>query len=255
MLAIRHWQQLQMQLIAACTRYSATASPSSMFSSDVSSADPDEGAARVSPATSSAEPLITVSAAPREFSGTTISVRMRRAGLTPAILFSLPDNQSKLLQLDSRSIQRLVDKVGRLHITSRVMDLEVKSPSSDSVDKYRVLPRQLHVDPVTDQVENVTFMHLRPGRRFNVEVPVQVVGQDVSPGVRRGGWPHVTARTIGLSCPSENVLPYIEVDVSNMDLGNSLIMQELENMLPDDVHVLSKDPLFPVCKIRGRARD
>lgn len=235
--------------------YPATASNSNNISVLAEGAAPDGITAEVLTESVSSEDLITVTATPRQSSGSTISERLRRVGFTPAILFSLPGNESKLLQLESQYIQKLVEKVGRLHFTSKVMNLQVNSRDSDVSETYRVLPRLLHVNAVTEQVENVTFMHLSPGKRLKVEVPVQVIGQDLSPGIKRGGWPHITSRTISLLCPRDNVLPHIEVDVSSMNLGNSLIMEQLANMLPAGVDVLSTDPLFPICKMRGRARD
>ena len=114
-------------------------------------------------------------------------------------------------------------------------------------------PRLLHMNAVTGAVENVTFMHMPPERRAVIPVPiqvcflwdacvrtqlkgaseaerrstcsgptcvsnpnaanVQVTGEDMSPGIKRGGWVNMVARTVkvqhGLhSCAVEGLHVY-----------------------------------------------
>ncbi len=51
-----------------------------------------------------------------------------------------------------------------------------------------------------------------PDRWLLVPVrPAQVTGEDVSPGVKRGGWVNVVQRTVRVSCRGDAILPHIEV--------------------------------------------
>lgn len=48
-----------------------------------------------------------------------------------------------------------------------------------------------------------------------VNVFMQVTGEDVSPGVKRGGWVNLVQRTVSVSCPGDAVLPSIEVSIDD----------------------------------------
>ncbi len=52
----------------------------------------------------------------------------------------------------------------------------------------------------------------------------QTVGEDVCPGIKRGGWAHLVTRTVPLTCPGDGILPHVEIDVSLMDAGHKLVM-------------------------------
>ncbi|GLT91252.1 hypothetical protein SLE2022_091490 [Rubroshorea leprosula] len=197
----------------------------------------------------------TILAIPRAASGTSISVKERKAGRIPAIVFEQEDGQhggnKRLISVQTNQVRKLVTLLGQSFFLSRLFDLEVRSEfgSGDLIEKVRVLPRKLHLHAGTDAPLNVTFIRAPSHALLKVDVPLMFQGEDVSPGLRKGSYLNTIKRTVKYLCPPDVIPPYIEVDLSELDVGQKIIMGDLR-VHPALKLCQSKDE--PVCKIMGR---
>ncbi|KAJ0800784.1 putative ribosomal protein L25 [Helianthus annuus] len=134
----------------------------------------------------------TIVALPRAQSGKNISAKERKAGRVPSIVFEQEDGQhggnKRLISVQNNHIKKLVNHLGRSYFLSRLFNLEVRPDveSEDIIEKVRVLPRLLHLHASTDAVLNVTFMRAPYGALLKVDVPLLFIGDDVSPGLKKG---------------------------------------------------------------------
>ncbi|MFS8001409.1 putative ribosomal protein L25 [Helianthus anomalus] len=196
----------------------------------------------------------TIIALPRAQSGKNISAKERKAGRVPSIVFEQEDGQhggnKRLISVQNNQIKKLVNHLGRSYFMSRLFDLEVRSDveSEDIIEKVRVLPRLLHVHASTDAVLNVTFMRAPSNALLKVDVPLVFIGDDVSPGLKKGSYLNIIQRTVKFICPADIIPPFIEVDLSELDVGQKLVMGDLK-VHPALKLVRPKDE--PVCKIAG----
>ena len=83
-------------------------------------------------------------------------------------------------------------------------------------------PREVQLDPVTDRPVHVDFMRLAEGATVRLEIPVHFNGQDVSPGLKKGGVLNIVRHSIVLICPADNIPNTIEVDVSKLDINETI---------------------------------
>jgi len=111
-----------------------------------------------------------------------------------------------------------------------------------------VLPRKLHLHAGTDAVLNVTFIRAPSHALLKVEVPLVFRGDDISPGLKKGAYLNIIKRTVKYLCPADVIPPYIDVDLSELDVGQKLVMGDLK-VHPDLKLIQPKDQ--PVCKIMG----
>jgi large subunit ribosomal protein L25 len=81
---------------------------------------------------------------------------------------------------------------------------------------------------------------------------LQIVGEEESPGVKRGGFVNIVKRVIHVVCSSTSIPAFFEVDVSKMDMGARVKIADLG--LPDNVEVVGPPFDGPVVKIAGRSR-
>jgi large subunit ribosomal protein L25 len=88
--------------------------------------------------------------------------------------------------------------------------------------KERVIPRDVQVDPVRDFPIHVDFMRLSRSSRIDVDVPVQFINEEASPGLKRGGVLNIVRHSIEFSCPTEAIPEKITVDLTGLDIGDSL---------------------------------
>ncbi|KGN59487.1 uncharacterized protein LOC101205251 [Cucumis sativus] len=196
----------------------------------------------------------TILAIPRSISGKSISAKERKAGRVPSIVFEQEDGQhggnKRLISVRTNQIVKLVKNLGRSFFLSRLFDLEVLSDfeSGDIVEKVRVLPRKIHLHAGTDAPLNVTFIRAPSHAVLKVDVPLVFRGEDVCPGLRKGSYLNTIKRTVKYLCPADIIPPYIDVDLSELDVGQKLVMGDLK-VHPALKLVKSKDE--PVCKIAG----
>lgn len=197
-----------------------------------------------SEATTSEEPDV-IDVFPRDGSGRHASGRYRKDDQTPAIIFSLPGNQQKLITLESNIAKNMVRHHGRQGLLAQRYHLRLEH------EQFPVLPRVVHINSVSNLVENITFMHCPPGRRVVVPVPVKVIGEDACPGIKQNGFPYLIRRYVECLCPGDNIPPYIEVDISRLKLGQTVLPLQLK--LPEGIKLVAQHHTLPVCKIAGKS--
>ncbi|KAL5555836.1 hypothetical protein UlMin_038072 [Ulmus minor] len=196
----------------------------------------------------------TILAIPRSSSGKNISAKERKVGRVPSIVFEQEDGQhggnKRLISVRTNQIRKLVNQLGRSFFLSRLFDLEIRSDfeEGDVIEKVRVLPRLLHLHSGTDQPLNVTFIRAPSQALLKVNIPLVYRGDDISPGLRKGASLNTIKRTVKFLCPADVIPPFIDVDLSELDMGQKLLMGDLK------VHpalVLLQPKEEPVCKIMG----
>lgn len=193
-----------------------------------------------------------INAAPRSESGKKIAAKERKAGRLPSIVFEQKDGQhggnKRLISVQINQIKKLVNQCGRSFFLSRLFDLKVR-PDFDSdeiIENVRVLPRKIHLHAGTDAPLNITFIRAPSDALLRVDIPIVFRGEDVSPGLRKGSYLNVIKRTVKFLCPADIIPPYIDVDLSELDAGQKVVMGDL-NVHPALKLVQSKDE--PVVKI------
>ncbi|KAK4282095.1 hypothetical protein QN277_013511 [Acacia crassicarpa] len=197
----------------------------------------------------------TILAIPRSASGSIISAKERKAGRVPSIVFEQEDGQhggnKRLISVRTSQIRKLVKHLGRSFFLSRLFDLEVRAEfeSEEIVEKIRVLPRLLHLHASSDEPLNVTFIRAPSHALLKVNVPLVFRGEDVSPGLKKGASLNTIKRTVKYLCPPDIIPPYIDVDLSDLDVGQKVVMGDLK-VHPALKLLQSNDE--PVCKIMGQ---
>lgn len=155
--------------------------------------------------------ISTLSARTRDRVGKGSARAARREGLVPAVIYG--DSKDPLpITVTRRDLGKLL-KPG---FFSHLIDIEVDGA------KHRVLPRDMQQHPVTDWAWHVDFLRVSATSEIAVEVPVEFVNDDDCPGLRRGGVLNVVRHEIEVYCLAENIPEKILVDLSGLQIGDSL---------------------------------
>jgi large subunit ribosomal protein L25 len=105
----------------------------------------------------------------------------------------------------------------------RTMRVNLRLPDGG---EEMALIREVQRHPLSGQLLHVDFMRLLKGRRITVNVPVEIVGQAKSPGVKEGGVvEHV--REIEVETLPTNIPEKVVVDVSELTLNSSIHIKDL----------------------------
>ena len=84
-----------------------------------------------------------------------------------------------------------------------------------------VLPREIKYDIITDEPIHVDFLRVVAGVKIRIEVPVQFINHEKSPGLKRGGVLNIVRRKVELRCPSEKIPENLVIDLDGVDIGES----------------------------------
>ena len=84
-----------------------------------------------------------------------------------------------------------------------------------------VLPREVVYDIITDEPIHVDFLRVVPGVKIRIDVPVEFINHEKSPGLKRGGVLNIVRRKVELKCPSEKIPEKITLDLDGVDIGSS----------------------------------
>ncbi|MEQ9518075.1 MAG: 50S ribosomal protein L25/general stress protein Ctc [Parvibaculum sp.] len=156
--------------------------------------------------------IIQLTAQARDRAGKGVARALRREGRVPAVIYGdkkTPD----LISVDYHKINNLWNKGA---FTSHLLDVEVDGKVQ------RVIPRDVQLDPVKDFVQHVDFLRIAKGSTIVVEVQVHFFNEEASPGIKRGGALNVVRHEVELSCPADAIPESIDVDLTGVDVGDSV---------------------------------
>ncbi|MCK5440008.1 MAG: 50S ribosomal protein L25/general stress protein Ctc [Gemmatimonadetes bacterium] len=146
----------------------------------------------------------------------------RRSGRVPGVLYGHGE-ESVSVSVDALELNRLIQSIS---VENAIVDLEVKGEK----DPFKVLIREVQRHPYRDDLLHIDFFHIAMGEEIHVEVPVILVGVPI--GVKdKGGVIDHQLREIEINCLPANIPEKIEIDISELDIGNSIHVGDLK--LPD----------------------
>ena len=161
----------------------------------------------------------------------------RRAGRVPAVIYGNKE-ASVLISIDPLDLLQQLRGPG---FFARVYEIEIGGK------KHRVLARDLQVDPVTDRPIHVDFMRFSEATRLNIDVQVVFENHEESPGLKRGGVLNVVRHTVEMRCKPDSIPESITVDLTGLDIGDSVHISAIE--VPEDVELAVADRDFTVATI------
>ena len=71
------------------------------------------------------------------------------------------------------------------------------------------------------------------GAKVKLAIPVRFKGQEISPGLKRGGVLNIVRHEVEMLCPAENIPDFIEGDLSGLDIHGTLHISDFK--LPEGV--------------------
>ena len=143
---------------------------------------------------------------------------LRLKGIVPGIIYGGSEENSKV-SVSKKTLKILIDKENFL---SNIITLNLDGKAQN------VLPREITYDVISDQPTHIDFLRVVPGVKIRIEVPVQFINHELSPGLKKGGVLNIVRRRIELKCPSEKIPEAITIDLSGIDIGESFKISSIK---------------------------
>jgi large subunit ribosomal protein L25 len=168
----------------------------------------------------------TLSAKARDGQGKGDNRKLRQTGFVPAVIYGHGE-KTRSVAVNAHELELLFSRV---HVENTIIDLNVEGDKK----AIRTLVREVQKHPARGEIVHVDFYQVHAGERVHIQIPLNFVGTAV--GVRNGGILQHTMDELDVRVSSDSIPSSIEVDVANMEIGDSIHVGDLK--IPDGIEVL-----------------
>ncbi len=168
---------------------------------------------------------VDLKAVTREVQGKGASRRLRREGMVPCILYGGGKEPQMIATRHNELVHELEDE----SFFSRVLTIEIDGTPVKAVLK------DLQRHPAKPFILHADFQRVSEHDAIRMHVPLHFVNEDKAPGVKAGGEVSHMLADVEVICEAGSLPEYIEVDLSNMQIGDMLHLSDLK--LPDGVQL------------------
>ncbi len=178
------------------------------------------------------------------------SRRLRRENMIPAIIYG-GEGEPASIKLGQNIVQAALQDEGYY---SQLINLNVDGQSE------QVILRDMQRHPYKNIIQHMDFLRVQAGQEIQIHAPIHFINEEQCAGVKAGGTISHLEVEIHVSCLPKNLPEFIEIDVTNLGMGESLHISEIK--LPEGVvsvdlaHGEDHDrALVSVIKLRGSSAE
>lgn len=140
--------------------------------------------------------------------------KMRREGLIPGVYY-LHGEKPVHIKVTENDIKPIV-----YTSETRIATLKI-----DGQEDMECILKDVTFDPVSDKILHFDLLGITRGETLQLEIPISLVGKPV--GVKEGGVLQHALHRIDIECLPKDIPEHIEVDVSNLEMGDSIKVSDL----------------------------
>lgn len=162
----------------------------------------------------------------REKTGSNANKRLRREELIPAVLYQ-KDEENQNLTLVAKEFDKVIAEAG----TSTIISLDIEG------SKKKVLIRDFQRHPYKNMFMHVDLLGVNMKERLKVNVPIVLLNRDeiyLQPSVLMQA-----ASEIEIECLPSDIPAQVEIDVQNMQYGDTFTVADLDIVKNEDIQVLT----------------
>ena len=155
----------------------------------------------------------------RKRSGRNHANRLRKAGEIPAVIYGKSGSHTfATSQIDFKTVYK--EAAGSAAL------IEINDDENNS---HLALLKEVQRDALSGEMIHIDFQEVSRDQEFSASIPVHVVGE--SYGVKNeSGVLDIQSHELGVSCLAQNLPEFIEVDVTELKLGESIHVRDLPSI-------------------------
>lgn len=147
--------------------------------------------------------------------------RIRREGKIPAVLYGRA-METYCLSLNPEELKKILTSGAR---ENTLIGLKMIGPGSEKIGSRVVMLKDLQVHPLMRNYLHADFYAVAMDEKIEVEVPIHLTGK--AEGTKSGGILEQPRREVRVRCLPTDIPEFIEVDVSGLQIGDSLHVQDI----------------------------
>jgi large subunit ribosomal protein L25 len=154
---------------------------------------------------------LTIQVSPREETGRQACNKLRASGRIPAVFYGKEINKS--YSIEDRAMRILLRKSSGTSSLFRLL--------GDKGEDELVLIKDMQMDSIKDSIIHIDFVQVNRGEDLQTKVPLTLIGE--AEGVKtEGGILEALTNEVEIRCRPSNLPSQIELDISNLALGENL---------------------------------
>ena len=171
-----------------------------------------------------------IEARTRDLTGKRGARRTRAQGDVPAVLYGL-GNESRNLAVKTGDLWDAIQGEAGLNI---LIDLWVVDGKEK--DNQLVMIKELQKHPIREEILHVDFLMVARDEKIRMQVPVVITGEEESEGLKNGGTLQHNLWDVEVECLPTRIPEGLSLDISGLDIGDSLRVSDLD--VPGEVEIL-----------------
>lgn len=165
-----------------------------------------------------AKELSTLKAERREGTGKGVARKLRQNGRLPAVVYGR-DMESMHLSVDAHDAEYLFRHIS---VDNTIVHLDIDGEK----EAVQTLVREIQTHPWKPMIFHVDFLRIQAGVEVEMDVPIELIGIPVGVSLS-GGVLEQIIHDLAIRCLPSNIPESIEVDVSKLDLNDSLHLSDI----------------------------
>jgi large subunit ribosomal protein L25 len=161
---------------------------------------------------------ILLSAETRKGTGKGFARKLRREGKIPAVLYGR-DVESVPIKISAKEWETLMRRVRK----NVILTLELQGDKG--VESRPVMIKKVDRGFLGDDVNHIDFLQVSMERTVEIEIPIHLTG--TAKGVVDNGIVEQHLRSIKVECLPTQIPEQIEIDVTNLDIGDSIHVSDI----------------------------
>ena len=169
---------------------------------------------------------VSLAASERQSEGKSANRNLRRSGYIPGVLYGGKEEPKKISIME-KDIVKAAEIAG---FATQILRISMDGKDVD------VVVKEIQRHPATSRVLHADFMRVDPDSKITLVVPIRTLNDECCIGVKvSGGQVNHLINDIEISCLASNLPEQLEIDVQEMDIGDTISLSEIK--LPEGVEI------------------
>ena len=169
---------------------------------------------------------VSLAASERQSEGKSANRNLRRSGYIPGVLYGGKEEPKKISIME-KDIVKATEIAG---FATQILQISMDGKDVD------VVVKEIQRHPATSRVLHADFMRVDPDSKITLVVPIRTLNDESCIGVKvSGGQVNHLINDIEISCLASNLPEQLEIDVQEMDIGDTISLSEIK--LPEGVEI------------------
>ena len=169
---------------------------------------------------------VSLAASERQSEGKSANRNLRRSGYIPGVLYG-GKKEPKKISIMEKDIVKATEIAG---FATQILQISMDGKGVD------VVVKEIQRHPATSRVLHADFMRVDPDSKITLVVPIRTLNDESCIGVKvSGGQVNHLINDIEISCLASNLPEQLEIDVQEMDIGDTVSLSEIK--LPEGVEI------------------